>query len=143
MKRFTIVENGYDINEVNKFVDIVISKFERLNNDNIQYSKKIEELNKHLGISNNNDISRLENVIFTLEEINDKLKETSKKEADAIIDEAKNNANTIINEALMKFEDIEHEKMILEKNINIYKKRVKLLIEEELKLINDFDTLDL
>ena len=30
MKRFSIVESGYDINEVNKFIDIVIKRLEQL-----------------------------------------------------------------------------------------------------------------
>ena len=31
MKRFSIVENGYDIDEVNRFIDIVIGRLEKLN----------------------------------------------------------------------------------------------------------------
>ena len=34
MKRFSITNNGYDIDEVNRFVDVVIRKLEVLNNDN-------------------------------------------------------------------------------------------------------------
>ena len=34
MKRFTIVQNGYNIEEVNRFIDIVIKRLEKLNNDN-------------------------------------------------------------------------------------------------------------
>ena len=34
MKRFTIVQNGYNVEEVNRFIDIVIKRLEKLNNDN-------------------------------------------------------------------------------------------------------------
>ena len=35
MKRFSIVENGYDIDEVNRFIDIVIGRLEKLNAETI------------------------------------------------------------------------------------------------------------
>ena len=37
MKRFSIVNNGYDIEEVNKFVDIVIRKLELLKNEKVDF----------------------------------------------------------------------------------------------------------
>ena len=33
MKRFTVVQNGYNIEEVNRFIDIVIKRLEKLNNE--------------------------------------------------------------------------------------------------------------
>ena len=34
MKRFSIVQNGYDIDEVNRFIDIVIRRLEKLDEEN-------------------------------------------------------------------------------------------------------------
>ena len=45
MKRFSIVENGYDIDEVNRFIDIVIGRLEKLNAENAAYVAKIDKLN--------------------------------------------------------------------------------------------------
>ena len=39
MKRFSIVQNGYDIDEVNRFIDIVIRRLEKLDNENKSYLK--------------------------------------------------------------------------------------------------------
>ena len=36
MKRFSIVENGYDVDEVNRFIDIVIGRLEKLNAENAE-----------------------------------------------------------------------------------------------------------
>ena len=41
MKRFTIVQNGYNVEEVNRFIDIVIKRLEKLNNDNSLLQVKI------------------------------------------------------------------------------------------------------
>ena len=47
MKRFSIVNNGYDINEVNRFIDIVIERLEKLNAENASYINKIfDKINK-------------------------------------------------------------------------------------------------
>ena len=48
MKRFSIVENGYDIDEVNRFIDIVIGRLEKLNAENAAYVAKIDKLNLKL-----------------------------------------------------------------------------------------------
>ena len=141
MKRFSIVDRGYDIDEVNRFIDIVISRLEKLNTENATYLAKIDKLNQQIQKNGNNqyDVNRLEKAILAVQETSDRIKEISKEEARVIIDEAKNNANSIIHEALIKAEKIEHERVILEKNMKIYKEKAKSLIETQLKLVEDFD----
>ena len=46
MKRFSIVNNGYNIEEVNNFIDIVIKKLEKLSEDNNNYLMQLENLKK-------------------------------------------------------------------------------------------------
>ena len=48
MKRFTIVQNGYNVEEVNRFIDIVIKRLEKLNNDNSLLQVKISSLEEQL-----------------------------------------------------------------------------------------------
>ena len=40
MKRFTVVNEGYNMEEVNRFIDIVIKRLEKLNNENAMYSSE-------------------------------------------------------------------------------------------------------
>ena len=141
MEKFRIVENGYDIEEVNRFIDIVIRKFEKLNAENAAYVAKIDKLN--LLIEENKNDYKLEKAILAVQETADRMKEVSKEEARIIIEEAKNNANSIVHEALIKAEKIEHESMLLEKNINVYKERVKNLLESQLDMIGDLDKIEL
>ena len=37
MRRFSIVNNGYNIEEVNQFIDVVIKKLEQISEDNNNY----------------------------------------------------------------------------------------------------------
>ena len=102
MKRFSIVERGYDIDEVNRFIDIVIGRLEKLNTENATYLAKIDKLTEKLQEKNSNinsyDVNKLEKAILAVQETNDKLKAVSREEARITIEEAKNNANAIIHE---------------------------------------------
>lgn len=142
MKRFSVVEKGYDIEEVNRFLDIVIGRLEKLNAENAVYAAKIEKLNIKLQTSKPMD-DRLEKAILAVQETADRIKEVSREEARIIVEEAKNNANSIVHEALLKAEKIEHESMLLEKNIKVYKERVKTLLEMQLKIADDLDKVEL
>ena len=143
MKRFSIVNNGYDIDEVNRFIDIVIGRLEKLNAENASYIAKIDKLNAKLQDVNQYDSSKMEKAILAIQETSDRMKEVAKEEARIIVEEAKNNANSIVHEALVNAEKTEHERMLLEKNIKIYKERVRSLMESQLKLVDDLDSVEL
>lgn len=143
MKRFSIVDRGYDIDEVNRFIDIVIGRLEKLNTENATYVAKIEKLNLKLKENENYDSNKLEKAILAVQETSDKMKEIAREEARIIVDEAKNNANSIIHEALIKAEKTEYERVLLEKNMKVYKERVKSLIEAQLRIADDLDKVEL
>lgn len=145
MKRFSIVNNGYDIDEVNRFIDIVIGRLEKLNNENATYQDEIKKLKEELKTTNKQEIdtSKLEKAILAVQETSDKMKEVAKEEARVIIEEARNNANSIVHEALINAEKTEQERMLLEKNIKIYKERIRSLTEAQLKLVDDLDKIEI
>ena len=142
MKRFSIVENGYDVDEVNRFIDIVIGRLEKLNAENAAYAAKIDKLNLKLQESRPNE-DKLEKAILAVQETADRMKEVSREEARIIVEEAKNNANSIVHEALIRAERIEHDSTVLEKNMKAYKDRVKSLLEAQLRIAEDLDKIEL
>ena len=142
MKRFNIVDQGYDIEQVHKFIDIVIRKLEKLNTENAEYIKEIEELNLKLK-ENKTDEDKLERAILAVQETSDRMKDVAKEEARIIVEEAKNNANSIVHEALIRAERIEQDNMILEKNMKAYKERIKSLLEAQLRIAEDLDKIEL
>ena len=141
MKRFSIVENGYDVDEVNRFIDIVIGRLEKLNAENTTLAAKLEKLSN----SDNQtmDTHKLEKALLAIQETSDRYRDVAKQEADIIIEEAKNNANSIVHEALVKSAQIEQERMLLEKNMKIYKERITGLIETQLRIAEDLDKIEL
>ncbi len=143
MKRFSIVNNGYDIDEVNRFIDIVIGRLEKLNTENALNIAKIDKLNQKIQELSKNDTRKLEKALLAVQETNDRIKEIAREEARVIIEEAKNNANSIVHEALINAEKTEQDRLLLEKNMKIYKSRIKSLIEAELKIAEDLDKIEL
>ena len=142
MKRFSIVEKGYNIDEVNSFIDIVIKRLEELSDDNNKYLLELENLKKkiddnNLEKSNNNMDVKVSKALIAAQETTDKMKELAREEADLIIREARENANAIIHEALIDAQKKEQEFEILKKNYNVYKAKVESLVRSQLELLKN------
>lgn len=142
MKRFTIVQNGYNVEEVNRFIDIVIKRLEKLNNDNSLLQVKISSLEEQLKEKKVEEV-KLSEAILAAQQTSDRIKTLAREEANMIVEQAKNNANSIVHEALLNAEKTEHEAMLLKKNITVYKNRVKNIIKSQLVIAEDLDKYDL
>ncbi len=138
MKRFSVVEKGYDINEVNRFIDVVINRLEQLDNEAREYREKYDDLTLKFN-QKKLDEDKINKALFAIQETSDRLKNLAKQEADMIIEEAKRNANAIVHESLLEASQKQKESIVLQKNMEVYKAKVKSLLEAQLKLIEDID----
>ena len=139
MKRFSIVDNGYNIDEVNKFIDVVIKKLEQLSADNNNYLVQLETLKQQ---SNQNVDLKVAKALIAAQETTDKMKELAREEANLIIKEAKDNASAIVQEALINAQKTEQEYELLKKKYNVYKAKMNSLVAAQLELLKDDDESD-
>ncbi|MBO5475873.1 MAG: DivIVA domain-containing protein [Bacilli bacterium] len=142
MKKFDKSFNGYNVNQVNAFVDDVVDKVDDMITKMKEKDLIIDRLTKELEHYKSMDAT-LNRAVVMAEEASNKYKENSLNESDLIITEAKKNANRIINDALMKAEHIEEESARLRRNIVTYKRRMKGLIEQQSEIIDDLDKIDI
>jgi len=142
MKRFTITSEGYNVEEVNRFIDVVIKRLEKLNNENSLLQMKISSLEEKLKNEKIEEV-KLSEALIAAQQTSDRIKSLAREEANMITEEARNNANSIVHEALLTAEKTEHEAMLLKKNITVYKNRVKNIIKAQLEIADDLDKLDL
>ena len=142
MKRFTVVNEGYNMEEVNRFIDIVIKRLEKLNNENAMLQTKISSLEEKLKEEKVSE-RKVTEAIMAARDTSDRIKSLAREEANMIVEEARNNANAIVHEALLNAEKTEHEAMLLKKNITVYKNRVKNIIKSQLEIAEDLDKYDL
>jgi cell division initiation protein len=134
MKRFSIVNNGYNIEEVNNFIDVVIKKLEKLSQDNNNYLMQLEALKKE---SNQGVDIKVSKALLAAQETTDKMKELAKAEAELIVKEAKDNASAIVHEALVNAQKTEQEYELLKKKYNVYRSRVESLVKAQLELLEE------
>lgn len=132
MRRFSIVNNGYNIEEVNQFIDVVIKKLEQLSEDNNNYLMQLEALKKQS--SQNADV-KVAKALIAAQETTDKMKELARTEADLIVKEAKDNASAIVHEALVSAQKTEQELDMLKKSYSVYKTKMETLIKGQLSLL--------
>ncbi|EGL82193.1 DivIVA domain containing protein [Caldalkalibacillus thermarum TA2.A1] len=137
-KEFKRVFRGYDEDEVNEFLDLVIKEFEILIREKKELEEKVAEANEKLSHFNNIEES-LSKTIIVAQETADEVKANAKKEAELIIKEAEKNADRIINEALAKSRKIAMEVEELKKQASIFRTRFRTLLEAQLEMLENDD----
>ena len=142
MKKFDKSFHGYNVNQVNAFVDDVVANVDDMITKMKQKDMEIDRLNKELEHYKKMD-DTLNRAVLMAEESSQKYQNQSINESDLIISEAKKNANRIINDALTKAEKYEEEAQRTRRNIIVYKRRLKDLVDQQAELINDIDKVDL
>lgn len=134
-KEFNRGLRGYDIDEVNEFLDQVIKDYEALIRENQDLQEKVDTLNEK--ITHYSDIENsLKNSILVAEQTAEEVKRNANKEAELIIREAEKNADRIINEALSRTRKIAVEVEDLKKQASVYRTRFRMLIEAQLEMLN-------
>ena len=85
----------------------------------------------------------LKRTIMMAERTTEQVKLNAYQERDVIVGDAKKNANRIINEALMRSENIQREADSLRRNVVVFKKRLRDVIETQLEVIDDIEKIEL
>ena len=142
MEKFSYEANGYNRNEVNNFVGDVITQTEgiiqKCKEQREEIRKLKEELKHYREIENS-----LKDAVMRAEMAGDNIKKMAREESNMLITDAKNNASRIVNEALLKAEKIETKADTLEHNIKVLKRKLKLIIEHQLAVVEEIEVLDL
>ena len=152
MEKFNRTLRGYDPEEVNSFLDKVIAQVETMISDIKEKDAKIAELEK-ISLENKNlkeklmQYERMEatvnKTIMMAQKTSEQVRMSTQKECDAVLEDARCNANRIVNEALLRAEKTEQEANMLRRNINIFKRRVKDIVEAQLEVVNEMDQVEL
>ncbi len=148
MEKFEHKFRGYNINQVNNFIDEMIREYESL----LEKSKKSEAkfIESEIEIKGLKDKLKhyeqveetLNRAIFTAESKSSEIKRLAHEESERIINDARRNANRIINEALIKAEKAEEDTDRLKRNINYLKRKLRSIVEGQLEVIDELEKID-
>ena len=133
--KFKTTIKGYSISEVNSFVDKVTAEYEAL----LEKLKVSDEENKKLKLElekYSNIETSLKNALVIADETNRNLRKLTTDESSQILEDAKKNASRIVNDALIKADKIEAEAENLKRNVDIYKRRMKQMLSEQLEVVD-------
>ena len=142
MEKNSYEANGYNRNQVNQFVEEVITQTEGIIKRCKEQKNEIENLRQELEHYKNIETS-LKDAIIRAEEAGDNIKRMAREESEMIVTDAKHNASRIVNEALLKAEKIEVQSERLQNNIKIFKRKLKLIVEQQMEVVDEIEVLDL
>ena len=152
MEKFTRVPDGYNPSEVNQFLDQVIEKVGIIIRESKEKDEKIKELERKLAETEKmrdklGQYQRMEQTlskaIYMAQKTADQVRTIAYQERDTILEEAKNNANRIVNESLLKAEKTRDEAEMLRRNVNIFKRRIRNIVEAQIEVIDELDKIEL
>lgn len=142
MKKFSKEFNGYNKNEVNDFLNDVITQTEKLLAKLERQQLEITGLKNQ--IIHYQDIERSLNLALdNAQNVGENIRKMAKNEAKIIVDEANRNANRIVNDALIRSERIEIKTQNAEKNLRIFKNKLKNIVEQQLEVVEEIEILEI
>ncbi len=128
--------NGYDVEEVDDFLDELTSDYEKKCRDISEKDKKIAQLEKDL-VHYKTIESTLQNTLVIAQSAADEVKNTAKQQAEQIIKEAEGNAKMSLDSLNQTIILRQKEKDEMEKQFDIYKAKMESLLISQLELIKD------
>ena len=150
---------NYTPEQIENFLDKVIEQVERMIEDNKAKNKeialkdkKIQDLTKL--VANTSRMQErlmqyermegtLNRAIMMAQKTSDQIKTTAHRESEIILEDAKRNASRIVNESLLKAERTEMEAEALKRNIKIFKRKLRGIIEAQLEMVDDIEKVEL
>lgn len=142
MEKFNYEPNGYNRKEVHQFISDVIDETEGIIEKCKQQREEIQKLKLELEHYKNLE-NGLKDAMIRAEESADHIKKMAREEARMIVTDSKNNASRIVNEALLKAEKIENKRELLEQNMKIFKKKLRIIMEQQQAVVEEIDELEL
>ena len=142
MKKFGKEFNGYKKQEVNAFLNDVIVETEKMLKKVRMQQQEIEELKKQL-IHYKEIEKSLSLALSSAEKTGEQIRKLAREESQAIIEEAKQNASRIVNDALIKNERLELKREQTERNLRVFKNKLRAIVEQQLEVVDEIETLEI
>ena len=128
--------NGYNVDEVDEFLDELTADYEKLYKENKSLKENTEEL--HNDVGQYRDIeSTLQNTLVIAQKTADDIQNVAKQQAEQIIKDAEYQAKTSVEELNRQIIDKQKEIDELKKQFSVYKDKMESLLISQLELLKD------
>lgn len=130
--------NGYNVEEVDEFLDLLTLDYEKMYKENTESRTKIEQLNEELTHYKTIE-STLQSTLLMAQSTAEEVKSIAKQQAEQIINDAKMSASK---EATKLEQEIAMKKKELEdtqKQFDIYKAKMESLLIAQLEMLKEIN----
>ena len=130
--------NGYDVEEVDDFLDQLTVDYGKMYKESSELKKKIEELEKSMEHYKAIEAT-LQNTLVMAQTTAEDVKKVARQQADQIIKDAEGSARKSVEEleqaVVLKKKELED----IEKQFDVYKAKMESLLISQLELIKDIN----
>ncbi|MBU2700226.1 cell division initiation protein [Sporomusaceae bacterium BoRhaA] len=125
---------GYNEDEIDSFLDQVIKDYEQLYRENVELKETIERISGKLENYQHME-NTLHSTLVIAQETAEEVKLNAKKESELVMKEAEIQAQRMIDEATSKVRRMTGEYEEINKQLQIYRTRMKTLLQAQLEMI--------
>lgn len=127
---------GYNVDEVDEFLDEITSEYEKLYKENIELKSNEQELTDNVGQYKNIE-STLQNTLIIAQKTADEVQEVAKKQAEQIIKDAEFTAKAKSDELNSTIIAKQKELDDLKRQFDVFKAKMESLLISQLEILKD------
>ncbi len=137
-KDFKKIFRGYDMDEVDTFLDSIREDYEKIYKINSTLKEQVIVLKEKVDHYTNME-NTLQNTLVLAQSAAQQAKENSEKEASILIKDAERQADAIIKEGEKRLGEINKEYEFMKQQFNAFKSRFKGMVESQLETIEKIE----
>lgn len=134
--RFSKTIKGYNVDEVDDFLDQLTADYERLYKENAEYKDKFEQMEKELGQYKQMEHT-LQNTLVVAQTAAGDIKNTAQKQAEQIIRDAQTEARRSVDELNKQEYEVTKKIEEMKKNFEVTKAKMEALLIAQLEMLQD------
>ncbi len=135
-KEFKRSFRGYNEEEVDEFLDQVVKDYEKLYRDNIELKETLDRVSSKLEHYQHME-NTLHNTLVIAQETAEEVKLNARKETELVLKEAEIRAQKLVDEASAKVRRMISEYEELKKQTQVYRTRMRTLIQAQMEMLKD------
>lgn len=130
--------NGYNLDEVDEFLDELTVDYEKLYKENSEYKLKLEDLSANIGQYRAIE-DTLKNTLVMAQSTAEEVKNVAQQKASQIITEAQHSATEAVRELEQRVIIKRRELDEVKKQFDIYRAKMESLLISQLELLKDIN----
>lgn len=134
--RFQKTVRGYNVDEVDDFLDQLSLDYERIYKENIELKENIENSKRELEHYKSIEHT-LQNTLIMAQTASEDIKKLAQQKADQIIKDAESNVKDSVNELAKQEFELRIKMEDTKKQFDMYKARMEALLISQLELLKD------